>query len=376
MLFHFTPVISWVVFALAFLMVAVLGRSEGNQAEPQWHPAAAFDLEGRGWTDTEAPFDRLPAHAKGKAPDEVWSLSKHSSGELVRFQTDASEVNVRWSLTSAELGMPHMPATGVSGVDLYRHEADGTYIFIANGRPTSVDNSVTLPTLNTAGEKHEFLLYLPLYNWVRSLEIGVPHGAFIGKPAPRPEERRRSVVFYGTSITQGGCASRPGMASVAILGRRLDRPVINLGFSGSGKMEPEMATLVAELNPVLFVLDCVANMEALPPEEVERRVTNLARTLRQAHPKTPLLFVARPGVRPGPPGPAGSAQERAVNRLIGEGMPGLHLISGRILLGADTEGTVDGSHPNDLGMMCLAEALYPTLQAILAKADAMATTTK
>jgi hypothetical protein len=101
------------VVGLAFLSVAVLG-SAGEQ-EPEWHPAAAFDLEGRGWTDTEAPYDRLPAHAKGKAPDDVWDESKASSGELIRFQTDAAEVRVRWSLTESSLAMPHMPATGVSG---------------------------------------------------------------------------------------------------------------------------------------------------------------------------------------------------------------------------------------------------------------------
>jgi lysophospholipase L1-like esterase len=371
MIFQSTSVLSclpWAVFGLTFLLAATLGPAE--EAKQEWHPAVEFDLEGRGWTDasdTEAPFDRLPAHAKGKAPDDVWGLSKHSSGELVRFLTDAREVSVRWSLTSADLGMPHMPATGVSGVDLYRREADGTYTFLNNGRPLKVDNSATIPTRNASGERHEFLLYLPLYNGVRSLEISVPPGASIGKPAPRPEARRRPIVFYGTSITQGGCASRPGMAFVAILGRRLDWPVINLGFSGSGKMEPEMATLVTELDPALFVMDCVANMEALPPEEVEKRVINIARTIRKAHPQTPILFVGRPAIRPGPPGPAGAAQERAVKRLLTEGMPRLHLIGENILLGTDTEGTVDGSHPTDLGMMRLADALYPTLRAILAE---------
>ena len=92
----------------------------------------------------------------------------------------------------------------------------------------------------------EFMLYLPLYNGVKSVEIGVPRDASFAAAAPRPAERSKPIVFYGTSITQGGCASRPGMVHTAIVGRRFDRPVINLGFSGNGRMEPELAELIAD----------------------------------------------------------------------------------------------------------------------------------
>src|SRR5205823_11246646 len=98
----------------------------------------------------------------------------------------------------------------------------------------------------------------------------------------RPASRRKPVVFYGTSITQGGCASRPGMVHTAILGRRLDRPVINLGFSGNGKMEPELAALLAELDPAVYVLDCLPNLNA---QEIRERVGPFVRTLRQARPE-------------------------------------------------------------------------------------------
>lgn len=367
-LFSFLP---GLLFSLILLAVSVVAAPAEDLV---WHKPAEFDLEGRGWTDTEAPFDRLPARAKGKAPEEVWHLSKHSAGECVRFQTDAREIGVRWSLTGANLAMPHMPATGVSGVDLYRRTAEGGWRFVQNGRPHAQENTASFPTGSPSGRMQEYLLYLPLYNGTRSLEIGIPAGAHIQKAAPRPEARRRPIVFYGTSITQGGCASRPGMAYVAILGRRLDWPVINLGFSGSGKMEPEMAALVAELDPALFVLDCVGNMSVLPEEEITRRVVNLARAVRQAHPHTPMLFVGQSSIRrPSQFLTADRAQERAIKQLLKEGMTGITLRAAKNFLGTDEEGTVDGVHPNDLGMIRQADALTPTLRDILTKAASPST---
>src|SRR5205085_2015483 len=138
-----------------------------------------------------------------------------------------------------------------------------------------------------AAGQREFLLYLPLYNGVSSVEIGIAKGSTLAKGPARPPERQKPIVFYGTSITQGGCASRPGMVHTAILGRRLDRPVINLGFSGSGRMEPAMATLLAELDPAVYVLDCLPNMSAA---EVAERMEPFVRTLRKAHPRTPIVM--------------------------------------------------------------------------------------
>jgi lysophospholipase L1-like esterase len=347
-------------------------------AEEAWHNPAEFDLEGKGWTDTEAPYDRLPAHANGKAPQDVWDLSKDSAGMCVRFQTDSPMIAVRWSLTNINLALPHMPATGVSGVDLYRRTADGGWRFVQNGRPASAqENSLSVTTGDTSGQIEEYLLYLPLYNGVRSLEIGVAPGAHIGKAAPRPTPRNRPVVFYGTSITQGGCASRPGMAYTALLGRRLDWPVINLGFSGSGRMEPVMATLLSELDPALFVIDCLANMGDLPEDEIARRIANLAHTLRHAHPDTPILFVAQSSIHPERlPTRLSGIQEKTVKQLTAEGVSGLFLASGKNLLGTDGEATVDGGHPTDLGMMRMADALYPALRDILNKNAAASSAAK
>jgi len=262
-----------------------LAKAEDN-SEVLWYDIQLLRVEGQGWSETKAKFDRLPAKAEGVVRDAVWGLSRHSAGIAARFKTDATTIFARWSLTSSGLGMPHMPATGVSGLDLYVKTESGKWRWLANGRPTAFpDNQVTLAQSIPDGDR-EYMLYLPLYNGVTAVEIGVEKSRYL-EQLPRPEGTK-PIVFYGTSITQGGCASRPGMVHTSILGRRLNRPVINLGFSGNGKMEQEVADLLAELDVAVYVIDCLPNMNA---DEVAARTEPLVHTLRKAHPMTPILLV-------------------------------------------------------------------------------------
>ena len=194
-----------------------------------WYDAATLDVEGKGWTDTESFYDRLPVNAKGLVTDGVWGLSHCSSGMSVRFGTDAKTVTVTWTLTSPDLAMPHMPATGVSGIDLCARSDDDVLRYCNTGRPKDTVNTVTFKLC----KGNEYVLYLPLYNGIKELKIGIPAGSSISPAEPQP--LWKAVVFYGTSITQGGCASRPGMAATTIVGRKLDVPVINLGFSEAVK---------------------------------------------------------------------------------------------------------------------------------------------
>jgi hypothetical protein len=189
-------------------------------------------------------------------------------------------------VTSERLAMPHMPATGVSGLDLYV-KTDAGWHWLGVGQPDRAKENTAILVKGMPPGRREYLLYLPLYNGVSSVEIGVPEGCKLEPATAWPADRRKPIVFYGTSITQGGCASRPGTAHVAILGRRLDRPVINLGFSGNGLMEAELATLLAELDPAVYVVDCLPNMTA---KLVSERVEPFLRTLRKAHPTTPIVL--------------------------------------------------------------------------------------
>ena len=259
-----------------------------------------------------------------------------------------------------------MPATGVSGLDLYVKTDDGRWRWLAVGRPTAQANKVRLVSGIPVGRR-EYLLYLPLYNGVSSVAIGLPKSAAIAKPAPRSE---KPITFWGTSITQGGCASRPGMVHTAILGRRLNRPVVNLGFSGNGRMEPEVAELLAEIDAAVYVIDCLPNLNA---SDVAARTEPLVRILRKARPKTPIVLVEDRSYTDSFLLPAKrkrnldsrAALRKAYKNLQQAGITGLYYLEGENLLGDDGEGTVDSSHPTDLGFVRQSDAFEPVLRKAL-----------
>jgi len=259
---------------------------------------------------------------------------------------------------SENLDMPHMPATGVSGLDLYTRRDDGRWVFRHNGRPHGVSNEAVFAV--TPGSA--CMLYLPLYNGVESIAIGVPEGQALSIPVTSVHKQAKLIVFYGTSITQGGCASRPGMAYTAIVQRQLDVPVINLGFSGNGRMEPELAELLAELDPAVYVLDCLWNMSS---EMVTERVGPFVRRLRQARPDTPILLAEDCSVRNTTPTEKGALLRTIYQELKADGVTDLHFLSNQNMLGDDGDGTVDGVHPNDLGMTRQAAVFTQSLAVIL-----------
>lgn len=355
--------------------VAGLARALGcdpTAGEVHWVNVKELDVEGKGWADTRSFFDRLPARAEKLAPPSVWGLSHNSAGLCVRFQTDAPTVEARWSLLSDRLEMDHMPATGVSGLDLYVKDGQA-WRWVGVGRPSRRSGNTSTLVSGLPKGRHEFLLYLPLYNGVTAVELGVPEGHAIEKAPPRPASHRRPIVFYGTSITQGGCASRPGAVHTAILGRRFERPVINLGFSGSGRMEGEMGDLIAELDPAVFVLDCLPNMN---PAEITARVEPFVRKLRAAHPHTPIVLAEDRSYSASTvlewPRHANASNRKALReaaaRLAAAGVGGLTVLPGDPQLGDDGEGTVDGSHPTDLGFARMADAFAKVLGPLLQSA--------
>jgi lysophospholipase L1-like esterase len=350
-----------VIFAASGVVGAEKTKPQQPKAPPAdqtvWHDCKQLGVEGKGWTDTLSFYDRLPAKAQGKAPASVWSLSHLSAGLCVRFTTDASSIQVRWTLLGNDAAaLPHMPATGVSGVDFYVKKG-GRWAFVGNGRPAAGTNASSFNV--PSGE--QYLLYLPLYNGVKSVEIGIPPGRKIAVCAAS-SAHPKPIVIYGTSITQGGCASRPGMAWTSIVGRQLDTPVINLGFSGSGKMEPEMGDLLAELDPSVYVLDCIWNMS---PEEVKGRIQPFVEKLRAAHPNTPILLAEDSSFANECPTEKGRLLRDAYQQLTAAGVKDLHFLASEGMLGDDRDGTVDGCHPNDLGMMRMADAFANAIRPIL-----------
>jgi lysophospholipase L1-like esterase len=330
-----------------------------------WFDIRQLNVEGRGWNDTKDFYDRLPAKAEGVVRQPVWDLSRNSAGICVRFVTDATSLHARWALTDPWLYLPNMTAIGKSGLDLYVKMENG-WRWLAVGQPIAQTNEVVLVE-NLIPGKREYLLYLPLYNGTKFVELGIPTNTVIEKAGSWGPGVRKPIVFYGTSILQGLSASRPGMVHSAILGRRFNWPTINLGFSGNGKMEPEMADLLAELDPSVYVLDCLPNIVA---DEIKERVEPCVRKLRAAHPDTPIVLVEDRTMQDSFL-IAGrmewyhlkdrAALKAAYEALEKSGVKNLFYIPGEHLLGDDGEGSVDGSHPTDLGSMRQAEIFAQVL---------------
>ena len=351
---------------LTFLLAMAITALAQN--ETHWRDVKEWGVEGRGWVGQERQrwFDRFPAKAEGKVTKAVWNLSRHSAGMMVRFKTDATTIRAKWKLLSSRLGMPHMPPSGVSGLDLYARDAKGQWRWAAATKPNKQNMEATLLSGIAPGMR-EYALYLPLYNGIESLEVGVLKGAKFESLAPR---KAKPLVFYGTSITHGACASRPGLAHPAILGRRLEIPVINIGFSGNGRMHNEVGDLMAELDAACYVIDCLPNMNATT---VAERCVPLVKQLRKARPKTPIVLVEDRRFANSWILPAKSkfhddnqaALQKAYKQLQAAGMKKLHYLQGEHLLGDDTEGTTDGSHPNDLGFLRQADAFEPVLRQAL-----------
>ncbi len=343
-------------------------RPGGIPADAAWHDVTKWGVEGRGWADQERKkwFDRLPAKAEGKVTPAVWGLSRDSAGMMVRFKTDAKAIYTRYTLTKTNLAMPHMPATGVSGLDLYARNDKGEWRWVQVTRPGSAKVETTIIS-DLAPGLREYAAYLPLYNGIESLAIGVPAGAQFEGLAPRAE---KPIIFYGTSITHGACASRPGMVHTAILGRRFDRPVLNVGFSGNGRMDAAVGDLLAEIDAAAYVIDCLPNMG---PADVTAKCVPLVKQLHAARPNTPIILVedrrfTNDWITPGKKkfhDDNHAALRAAYDQLQKEGVTKLSYIPGDHLYGDDTEGATDASHANDLGFMRQADVFEPVLRAAM-----------
>lgn len=368
---RFTPfafVLSLLAGATLFAATPAPKKTAPPEPALAWHDVTTWGVEGRAFGESERLrwFDRFPASAKGKVTDAVWNLSRDSAGMLVRFKTDATVIWADYTLFKDRLAGANMTAIGASGLDLYARDDAGKWRWVGVTRP---DKKVVRQEIiaGLAPGFREYAVYLPLYNGIEKLSLGVPPGAKFEPQAPRPD---KPIVFYGTSITHGASASRPGMVHTAILGRRFDRPVINLGFSGNGRMDAEVGEFLVRIDAAVFVIDCLPNMGAA---DVRKKCIPLVKQLRAAHPNTPIVLVEDRRNTNSWILPARNqhhtdnhaALRECFEQLQRENVNRLYYVRGDDLLGHDTEGATDGSHPNDLGFVRQADIFEPVLRTAL-----------
>jgi len=348
------------------------GRARsGDDGAVQWLAATDARLAVRGlwWYEQNGrSFCRLPVQAQGQVRDAVWALAQCPAGANLCFRSDTTRMHVRAKLQE-RVPFAHMPTSGHSGLALY---AGAPY----NMRPAGV----AFPEVDAlefereifsgrSASMRDYALYLPLYNGLEMLELGVSRGACLAPPSPLAHDQ--PVVFYGTSITQGGCAHNPGADFVSILGRMLNLETINLGFSGNGRGEPEMARLVAQINARLYVLDYVANADAA---RLRHTLPRFVRILRAAHPQTPIALLSRVVFTEDCLAAEGMRRHEELRDIVMRGYlrarragdRNLHFIDGNALIpfGADLAYS-DGAHPSNVGFQMMAQGLAPQLRRIL-----------
>ncbi|NCC46608.1 MAG: hydrolase [Bacteroidia bacterium] len=358
------------VIIAVLVSVAHTAAMAQKKEEMKFTDIDSLMLIGKGFEETTVKYGRVPEALRQELRPELLNLGSNSAGLAVRFSTNSSYVGVKWTVMH-NVSMNHMPSTGIKGMDLYVLE-NGKWHYVGTARPTGKENFAVFVKGMTRHNR-EYIAYLPLYDGVEKVEIGVEPEAQLRMPQNTrlvKSGQKKPVVFYGTSITQGGCASRPGMAYTSILGRMLDRETINLGFSGNGRMDFSMAKAIDMIDAQAVVLDCLPNTTA---QSVRDSAYNFIKHILDYRPGIPLVMIENPnfpylivdqGVK------AELEEEdkewrELYARLVDEGYTNVTYIRGDNLLGEDGETTVDGVHLTDLGFLRFAQAIFPYFTDIL-----------
>ena len=343
-------------------------------AQLQWKNPLAESFQtvhGQAWQDElKGTYYRLPERAKEVVRKPVWGLSRHSAGLSIVFRSNAPEIKVRYAVTEG-FAMAHMPATGKSGVDLYATDANGKLRWCA--AKYAFGDTITytyshLSYVTDPKQGYEYQLFLPPYNEIKWLEIGVDKEYTLRF---LPASKEKPIVLYGTSIAQGACASRPGMVFGNIINRTLQHPVVNLGFSGNGQMEPEVFDFLSEIDAKMFILDNMPNMNKERTGLIYERATNGIRKLRQKS-NAPILLVEHNGYANEFSSLDAEDSYRKTNielrrvyqTLKAEGIKELYYLT-KEEIGFTQDATVEAIHPSDLGMQIYADAYIPKIKEIL-----------
>lgn len=357
---------------LFLLSLLSFGFSSYSQQKISWHEPAF--VEGVCVLDTTNIFHRLPIEMKDKVRKPVWDLSENTAGEFIHFKTSATTIKVLYTLASNSFSMPHMPSTGESGLDLFAIDVNGNWNWAPGNYHFGDTCSYTFKKLFLArnGTKvSDFYLFLPLYNSVTWLSIGVDEKDSFVFASKRNEQ---PIVAYGTSILQGGVTSRPGLAWTNILQRNIDRTVINLGFSGNGRYEEPIFDLMVKVDARLYILDCMPNLTGgFSADEIKNRVIYGVNKLREKNKEVPILFTEHAvGYAPFYMDTArlntyhrsSLVIAKIFDELQKSGIKNIYLLTDKEI-GFDINSTTEGLHPNDIGMMKYAVAYEKKIREIL-----------
>ena len=346
---------------LALLSAPAEVRAQ-KASELKYTDARSLMLINQGYDNTELPYSRLPTDMKSVTRKAVWDLGLNSAGLAIRFSTDSRTIGIRWKLLN-HFVMHHMAGTGIRGIDLYRLDENDRWQFVGTAIPNGKDTTKTqIVVSGMDGKEHEYMAYLPLYDGVTRVEIGVTNNARIGMPNRDilTRGKEKPLVFYGTSITQGGCASRPGMVYTSIISRELGKECINLGFSGNARMDKTLAEMVARVDAEQYIIDCLPNCTL---KVMQDSAWYFLTYLGEKRPDAPIYLVEHIWFSHAAVNKEVRDQIAEKNaywhelyqRLLQEGYSNFRYIPADNLTGPDGEGAVDGTHQTDLGFLRMSE---------------------
>lgn len=335
--------------------------------DPNFKVTSGLKKEGIKFYDIlEAPFQvygvffengkyrRLPEKVAASVSEGVHALHANTAGGRVRFQTDSPYVAIVAKMENIEKA-PHFPLTGSAGFDLYsREEQKESYVgtFVP---PFNVESGYESILEFEAGKQRELTIDFPLYSDVRELYIGLDAEAIVTEASPY--RNKKPIVYYGSSITQGACASRPGNTYQGFLSRRFHWDYLNLGFSGNARAEEAMAEYIKTLDMSAFVYDYDHN--APSPAYLRATHNRMFQAIRRAKPDIPIIMMARPKYfLTQEEQERLSVIEETFQKARVNGDRNVFLLTGKMLMQeCKAEGTVDNCHPNDFGFASMAQAL-------------------
>ena len=339
--------------------------------------ASTLRIINKGWDNTLRKYTRIPAYLEDSVRATLWERSQCSSGIGVRFATDSRSVGVKYELLW-DTHLIHMADTGLKGTDLYVLGEDSVWNYIntvrpyvkkdAEGNKTKEVEGIYVENLD--GAMREYMIYFPLYDGVNELWVKVDSGATVVPGSTEFIDPSRKIAFYGTSVVQGGCASRTGMVASSILGRELNAEVVNVGISGEGKMDACMARALADMKGIgLYLIDPVPNCTL---DMCDTLTYDFMKIIADRHPSTPIVMVE------GPIFPytkldtksgdylrsKNEAFRKNYEKLVADGYTNIYYVDCEGLDGAEDDGTVDSIHLTDLGFRHYADKLRPVIEAI------------
>lgn len=353
------------------LILAAACMAGAAGADFKFTDARDLAVLGKLTQNTSGPYTRIPESYKEGMREAVWHLGKCSAGIAVRFSSDAGEFKARWSTAGLSLG-DNMTYILKSGMALYVLDK-GEWVYVSAFRPgnrlkNGEKREFRISCSKLKGEMHEYIIYLGMYDSFTSVEIGVPEGCRLEMPEVDSPRRSNPVIAYGTSILQGASASHPGLAGTNLLSRMLDREVINLGFSGNARLDSDVAEYMASYpTPGAYILDNAPNCGS---DLILEKQEAFYRTLRKAHPDTPIFFVGQPlypRVRFDDRGAKDilgrrDAMLEVFKRLRKSGEKNIYFVSADGMLLEDNTGTVEGTHFTDPAFQRWATALAKVMK--------------